>query len=200
VHAPVTRHADTSTLHLVRHAPTAATRLHAFPADEALDAAGRTAAANLRDVVASDHVVTASTRRCLQTAEAMFPRADAAVDRRWDELDFGDWSGRTMQEVWDQDPPAMTRWFEDPAYAPPGGESLETLAGRVGAALEALRPRAGVTAVVTSGGPIKVAVVLALGAPLQASWRVEVPPCSVNTLRSRPDGGWTLVAPSAPAG
>ena len=62
-------------LFLVRHAPTAATRSYAFPADEPLDERALTAAAEL-SLPARAEVVSSPARRCRETAEA----AGLAVD------------------------------------------------------------------------------------------------------------------------
>lgn len=178
---------------LVRHAPTRATRRHAFPADEELDAAGRDLAGSLRGAITAERFVAGPTTRCRQTAAALCPPGTPVeVDPRWDELDFGAWSGRTMEEVQRDDEVGLQRWLDDPGCAPTGGEPLAALADRVRDALDELRAEGRTTAVVTSAGPIKVAVLVALSAPLTALWSVDVAPGSVTTLHARPDGGWTL--------
>lgn len=176
---------------LVRHAPTATTRRSGFPADEELDPAGRRDAARLAPIRV-DRVVTSPARRCRQTAEAAgWPNATA--DARWWELDFGTWSDRAFADVVATDSDRLAAWQADPTTAaPPGGETLGTLADRVAAALEDLADVHGRVAVVTHGGPIRVAVLLALGAPVTRLWHVDVTPTSVTELVARPDGGWRL--------
>jgi broad specificity phosphatase PhoE len=178
---------------LIRHAPTAATRRHAFPADEPLDERAREQAAGLRGRVAADRLVSSPAARCRQTAAALAPD-DITVETssRWAELDFGAWAGRTMQQVWADDQESLSPWLEDPTCAPTTGEPLRALAERVAVALDELREPAVTTAVVTSAGPIKIAVLHALGAPLSGVWKLDVAPCSVTTLHARPDGGWTV--------
>lgn len=178
---------------LVRHAPTAATRRHAFPADEPLDARGLDLARSLRGRVGARRVVAAASARCRQTATALVPSApEIEIDARWSELDFGAWAGRSLQQVWDGDPAALQAWFDDPTSPPTGGEPLDQLDIRVATALDELRAPDTTSVVVTSAGPIKVAVLQALGAPLARVWNVDVAPCSVTTLHARPDGGWTV--------
>lgn len=176
---------------LVRHAPTATTRRSGFPADEELDPAGRRDAGRLADVRV-DRVVTSPARRCRQTAEAAgWPNATA--EARWWEFHFGAWSGRTFADVVADDPDRLAAWQADPTTtAPPDGETLAALAERVAAALEDLADRPGRVAVVTHGGPIRVAVLLALGAPVTRLWHVDVAPTSITELVARPDGGWRL--------
>lgn len=178
---------------LVRHAPTPATRDAAFPADEALDAEGRHAARSLQGL-SGDHVVASPSRRCGQTAAAA-GWAVEVTDPRWAELDFGGWAGRSYAEVAEQRPRELAAWHADPvAVSPAGGETLAALAARVRAALADLHGRAGTTLVVTSGGPVKVAILHATGQQLDRVWSIEVPPTSVTELRPCPDGGWAMAA------
>lgn len=183
---------------LVRHAPSSATRGGCFPADEPLDEGGRRDAAALAGRLEAARAVTSPTRRCRETARlAGFDRARAEAG--FAELDFGRWAGRDPRAIAREDPQALDAWYRDPASAPHGGEGLTQLAARVADALAALRD-AGRTTVFTHGGPVKVAVLLALGAPLTAIWHVDVTPCRVTELHARPDGGWTLTACNVPAG
>lgn len=183
---------------LVRHAPTEATRRHAFPTDEPLDERGRDQARALHGLVVADRVVSAPAVRCRQTAAALASDAiTVQVSDRWAELDFGAWAGRTMEQVWADDREALSRWLDDPTVAPTGGEPVTGLVERVVAGLAELREPGATTAVVTSGGPIKIAVLHGLDAPLASLWKLDVAPCSVTTLHSRPDGGWTVRAVNA---
>lgn len=176
---------------LVRHAPTATTRRSGFPADEELDPPG-TRDADALARVRVDRVVSSPSRRCVQTARATgWP--DPEVDARWAELDFGSWGGRTFDEVVADAPDLLRRWQADPmGTAPPDGERLAQLAERVASALDDLGDRSGRVAVVTHAGPIRVAVLLAVGAPVTRLWHVDVAPTSVTELVLRPDGGWRL--------
>jgi broad specificity phosphatase PhoE len=176
---------------LVRHAPTPATRRHAFPCDEPLDDRGREAAARLAGHLGADRVVSSPALRCRETAAAV-GLAAPVLDPRWAELDFGRWAGRTLDEVASSDPAGLEAWLRDPSVAPPGGESLPAVRERVTAAMTELAAGGGTTVVVTSGGPVKIAVLTALAAPSASLWNVDVAPCSVTTLHARPDGGWTL--------
>ncbi len=180
-----------SRLLLVRHAPTAATRSAAFSDDEELDASGTAAAATLAGLRA-DRVVLAPARCCRQTAAAAGWASDT-VDPRWAELDFGDWAGRTIDDVATQAPGALAAWQADPlVVAPPGGETLAQLTARVLPALAELHGLPGRTVVVSHSGPITLAVLHAVGAGPDRFWHVDVSPTSVTELVARRDGGWTL--------
>lgn len=167
---------------LIRHAPTPATRRHAFPTDEPLDQRGAEAATALGGRLdAARRAVTAPAKRCRQTA-ALAGFAQAEVDPRWSELDFGAWGGLSLTDVGERDPDRLTAWLADPQTPPPDGESLASLVERVGAALADLCQPGTTTAVFTSAGPVKAALLVALAAPLTSLWRVDVLPCMVTIL------------------
>lgn len=177
-----------SRLLLVRHAATRATRGAAFPADEPID--GDCDAAPLGGLLHDgDAVLSSPALRCLQTAAAA--GLTAQVEPRVAECDFGAWAGRSLAEVNDADPEAVAAWMADPGAAPHGGESLRSFAARVAGWLDEQAQGEGRTLVVTHGGVVKAAVVHALGAPLDAFWRVDVAPLSVTELHAH-DGRWSV--------
>lgn len=183
----------------MRHAPTAATRTHAFPADESLDERGLAAAAELV-VPARAEVVCSPARRCRETSEAAGLAIDS-VEPAIAECDFGSWCGRRLDELVAERPDATRLWMTDPGSAPHGGESLLDFAARVTAWLARQMERDGSCVAITHGGVVKAAVVDALGAPIEAFWRVDCSPLSATELHA--DGGrWRLssvnVRPRAP--
>lgn len=171
---------------LVRHAATGATRDFAFPADEPLDARGRNEAAQL-SVPRGYGVISSPALRCAQTAQAAGLTVDR-VEPALAESNFGTWAGRTLSKVADDD---MAAWMADPDATPHGGESLRAFARRVGDWLDGEAIAEGADAVITHGGVIKAAVVHALGAPLEAFWRVDVAPLSKSEMHAH-DGRWTV--------
>jgi len=175
---------------LVRHAPTDAVRRAAFPCDEALDDRGRAEAealgAWLGDV---DEAWTSAAARARETAAAA--GLEAAVEPALDECDFGRWRGRTLRELHEEDPAAVEAWMTRADAAPHGGESLADLARRVARWLDEQLAHEGTAAAITHGGPVKAAVVHALGAPLEAFWRIDAAPLGITELRAH-DGRWTV--------
>ena len=176
---------------LLRHGPTPAVRAAAFGADEGLDERGRAAAAALAGVLPSQgSTLVSPARRTRETAEAL-GRRDAVVLPELAECDFGRWAGRTLAEVHAAEPEATAAWMADPQAAPHGGESLAALVARVERWLATRAATDGRALAVTHGGVIKAAVVLVLGAPLDAFWRIDVAPLGLTEL-SAYDGRWTL--------
>jgi broad specificity phosphatase PhoE len=175
---------------LVRSAATASTRRAAFPGDEPLDEAGGRAAARLAPALARAQVALSGPEvRARRTAEAAGLRAEA--DQDLGALRAGSWSGLDLAQVGASDSAALRAWLEDPDARPPGGESRTELACRVARFLERARRLPGCVVAVTHASVVRAAVVLALGAPPQAFWHVDVAPASITELRPR-EPGWLL--------
>lgn len=179
---------------LVRHATTEAVRRAAFPADEPLDAAGTAAARDLTGRLRADDTWCARSRRTVQTARAL--GLDAVEAGALDDWDLGSWSGRTLADVLEAEPEAAAAWRRDAAAAPHGGESLERFAARVGGWLDVECARDGRAVAVADAPVIRAAVVRALGAPLDAFWRIDVAPLGLTELHGR-DGRWTVARVNA---
>ncbi len=175
---------------LVRHAPTSATRAAAFPLDEPLDERGLASAAALAGALPRRcDVMSSPALRCRQTVEAA--GLTAAAEPRLAECDFGSWAGATLADVHASDPQGAGTWMTDPDAAPHGGEPLRAFVARVAGWLDDQAAGAGAAAAVTHGGVVKAALVHALGAPLEAFWRIDAAPLSVTELRAH-DGRWTV--------
>jgi broad specificity phosphatase PhoE len=175
---------------LVRSAATASTRRAAFAGDEPLDAGGRRAAARLASALGHPGMaLVGPALRARQTAEAAGLGAKPEPDL--EALRAGSWTGLDLAKVAASDPEALRAWLDDPDARPPGGESRTELSGRVARFLERVRELPGLVVAVTHASVVRAAVVLALGAPPQAFWRVDVAPASITELRPR-ESGWLL--------
>jgi len=142
---------------LVRHAETAwnAEGRIQGRTDTRLSGRGRGQAAALAATVARlqpAQVVTSPFLRARETAELLgFP--DATLDARWQEADFGDWTGRLKQDL--AIPGDGVASWREGHVTPIGGESFAALSVRAGEAAIALLERGpGTRLVVTHGGPI----------------------------------------------
>ncbi|MEZ0283920.1 MAG: histidine phosphatase family protein [Thermoleophilia bacterium] len=176
---------------LLRHAPTAATRRAAFSADEPLDEPGAAAAAALRGRFRSTGESYASPAdRARETAR--LAGLDAEVEPALAECDFGAWAGHRLDELAASDPDGVRRWLDDPAARPHGGETMVELMARVAGWLDGQAAREGAAVAVTHGGPIRAAVLHALGAPAEAFWRVDAAPLSLTELHADA-GRWRVV-------
>jgi broad specificity phosphatase PhoE len=132
-----------------------------------------------------DQVISSPLARARETAAAF--KAPITVDERWIELDYGVYEGMPMTDV-----PAdvWASWRSDPAFTPPGGESMHTLDVRVRAASrDALAVAAGdsMVVVVSHVSPIKAAMAWALGGDISLSWRCQLDQAAVCRIGARGD-------------
>lgn len=107
-----------------------------------------------------------------------------AIEAAFDEIDFGDWTGRTFDEVRAQHA-LWTHWVERRASAqPPGGERFAGVATRAMAGLRRLLARhAGQHVLVVSHADVlKAMVATALGLSLDHLERFDMAPASVSIL------------------
>lgn len=139
-------------------------------------------------------IVSSPVRRTRETAEelAALLSLEVSVEPGVAEMEFGSWDGLTYAEVHERFPDELSSWLGDLDSAPHGGESLRAVQARV---LEGrdrlLAAHAGETLVVVSHvTPIKVLVADAVGATLDAAYRMELAPASVTVLSyfATPDG------------
>ena len=175
---------------LVRSAGTVATRRAAFACDEPLDAGGKRVARGL--AAALRHAGTAYSGpelRSMQTAIAAGLKATPDPDLS--DLGAGAWTGMDLDEIGEHDPAKLRAWLQDPDAAPPGGESRTELRARVARFLKRANDERGGVVAITHASVVRTAVLLALDAPPQAFWRVDVAPGSVTELRRR-DTGWLV--------
>ncbi|MFJ6315188.1 MULTISPECIES: bifunctional RNase H/acid phosphatase [Streptomyces] len=190
-----------ATLVLLRHGETALTPQKRFSGsggtDPELSATGRDqaerAAAHFAALGTVQEIVSSPLRRCRETAAAVAARLglDVHVDEGLRETDFGAWEGLTFGEVRERHGDDLTAWLASPDAAPTGGgESFAEVAGRVAAARDRIVARyAGRTVLlVTHVTPIKTLVRLALGAPPEALFRMELSAASISAVAYYGDG------------
>ncbi len=110
-----------------------------------------------------------------------------AAEPRLREQSFGEWEGLTRAQVLDRgqgDRALLAAWEADAAAAPPGGESLEAVAGRVramAADLTLAHPGAWI-ALVSHVGPIKALLCTALAVPLAVARRLFLDPATLSVI------------------
>ncbi|WIY75837.1 bifunctional RNase H/acid phosphatase [Streptomyces anulatus] len=190
-----------ATLVLLRHGETALTPEKRFSGsggtDPELSATGRGQAERAAEHFAAlgtvQEIVSSPLRRCRETAAAVAGRLglDVRIDEGLRETDFGAWEGLTFGEVRERYADDLTAWLASPDTAPTGGgESFTEVAERVAAARDRIVARyAGRTVLlVTHVTPIKTLVRLALGAPPEALFRMELSAASISTVAYYADG------------
>ncbi|MFJ3647087.1 bifunctional RNase H/acid phosphatase [Streptomyces murinus] len=190
-----------ATLVLLRHGETPLTPQKRFSGsggtDPALSAAGRDQAHRAADALARrgtvQTVLASPLARTRETAEIVAARLglDVVVEDGLRETDFGAWEGLTFGEVRDRYPDDLNAWLADPAARPTGGgESFAEVAARIAVTKDELvTTHAGRTVLlVTHVTPIKTLVRLALGAPPESLFRMELSAASLSAVAYYADG------------
>lgn len=116
---------------------------------------------------------------------------DVTIEEGLRETDFGAWEGLTFAEVRERYPDDLTTWLADPTAQPTcGGESFAATATRIAATRDKLiAAYAGRTVLlVTHVTPIKTFVQLALGAPPESLFRMELSAASLSAVAYYADG------------
>ncbi|MCX4551430.1 MULTISPECIES: bifunctional RNase H/acid phosphatase [unclassified Streptomyces] len=190
-----------ATFVLLRHGETALTPEKRFSGsggtDPELSATGREQAERAAAAFAArgtiQAVVSSPLRRCRETAQTVADRLGLPVriEEGLRETDFGAWEGLTFGEARERYRADLDAWLASPKAAPTGGgESFATVARRVASARDRLiAGHRGTTALlVTHVTPIKTLVRLALGAPPESLFRMELSAASVSAVAYYADG------------
>lgn len=166
-------------IYLIRHAQTQGNleRRYIGRTDEPLSDAGVACFCNLAYPAVS-RVITSPMKRCLQTAQILYPMQEPVVEENFRECDFGDFEGKSHAEL--ENNPAYRRWIAlGGSQAPPNGESMEAFKRRccdafAAAVQQAFSDRLPGIAFVLHGGTI-MAVLERFAVPPKPfyDWQVE---------------------------
>jgi probable phosphoglycerate mutase len=191
-------------IYFVRHGETVLTPTRKFSGTGSLDPELMQEGLDQADLVAeeaaklgADVLIASPLKRTTQTAQAIARTTGLEIifDESWYELSFGDWDGKSIEEVKAEDPDAYQAWLNSTAYAPGGGESYDEASIRIEEALEKLVAQypGKKIIVVTHNGVIKTAIKLAMGAPAEAVFHVDATPCSISSISIWPSDGLRAV-------
>lgn len=193
-------HGEPTTLILLRHGVTASTLGKLFcgsgGSDPGLVAEGeeqaRRAAEHLAARGGIDAIIASPLRRTQETAGVVAEALglDVTTEPLIAEAAFGEWDGFSFAEIMDRWPTELDAWLASTAVAPPGGETFDAVAERTAHLQQRLvEEHAGKTIVAVSHvTPIKMLTRLALGAPMDVIYRMELAPASLTTIVWWPDG------------
>jgi probable phosphoglycerate mutase len=137
--------------------------------------------------------------RCMTTAGIITQPLSLAVVPMPSFLDinYGDWQGRSYQEVQQADPEGFARWFDAPHLALiPGGETLLQLAGRIAETMRTIvaRHRGERVLLVGHDSVNRVLLLLALDLPLSRLWHLRQDPCAINHVTYHDGDGWRVLS------
>ncbi|MEV8591714.1 bifunctional RNase H/acid phosphatase [Streptomyces sp. NPDC052012] len=190
-----------ATFVLLRHGETPLTPQKRFSgsggSDPSLSDIGREQAEKVAAALARrgtvQAIVASPLARTRETAAVVAARLglDVTVDDGLRETDFGAWEGLTFAEVRERHPDDLDAWLSSPDAEPTGGgESFAATATRIAATRDKLiAAYAGRTVLLVSHvTPIKTFVRLALGAPPEALFRMELSAASLSAVAYYADG------------
>lgn len=175
---------------LIRHACTdwAGKRLTGWMPGVYLNDKGHAQAAALAQRLADISlaaIYSSPLERALETAQPLAKAHGLTVQvcHGLSEIDHGDWAGRLIEELQQEELWSAMQLYPGGARFP-GGESLRQAQARIVAELDLIRDaHAGRTvAVVSHADPIKMAVAHYLGLPLDLFHRLTIEPASLTAL------------------
>lgn len=193
-----------TTLVLARHGETPLTAERRFSGSGGSDPGlsekgGRQAEQIAAAVVARgtvQDVVSSPLARCRETAAVVAAKlgVEVWIEDGLRETAFGAWEGLSFGELRERYPAELEAWLESPAVAPPGGESFDEVTARVIRTRDELLARhAGRTVLVVSHvTPVKTLVRLALDAPHEALFSMDLSPASLSAIAYYEDGNVSL--------
>ena len=179
-------------LYLLRHGSTKSNRDGRYMgrSEEGLSGDGRWEVRQLAQRLASNEltaVYSSPLQRAKETAQiiAQPHRLNVAISPDFNELDLSRWAGLTATEIAARDPKAWDIWCNDPMNLSISGiESFVELQHRIRRGLDqvsASHPEGNV-AVTTHDGIVRIAVLLALGIPLDHYRAVTVTNAGMTIL------------------
>ena len=178
----------TTTIDLLRHGACEGGEIYRGTTDVNLSAVGLE---QMNRAVASpadwQRVISSPLVRCKDFATTCSSNLDLplTIEPAFREMDFGDWEGRLVADVWRDDRERAQRFFANPAHAsPPGGEHVNDVVARVAGAWSALMSRhAGEHLLLVShGGVMRILISYLLDMPLASISRLHVPYASMARL------------------
>ncbi|GGT45757.1 hypothetical protein GCM10010271_57190 [Streptomyces kurssanovii] len=194
-----------ATFVMLRHGETVLTPEKRFSgsggSDPVLSAVGRrqadAVAAALAERGTIQAIISSPLRRCRETADAVAAKLGlgVSIEEGLRETDFAAWEGLTYAEVRERYPDDLEAWLASPKAAPTGGgESFATVARRVAATRDKLLAlhQGRTILLVTHVTPVKTLVRLALGAPPESLFRMELSPASLSAVAYYADGNASL--------
>ncbi|MGY1580189.1 bifunctional RNase H/acid phosphatase [Streptomyces sp. MN13] len=190
-----------ATFVLLRHGETPLTPQKRFSgsggSDPSLSDVGRDQAERVAAALARrgtiQAIVSSPLARTRETAGIVAARLglEVGVDDGLRETDFGAWEGLTFAEVHERHPDDLAAWLASPDAEPTGGgESFAATATRIAATRDKLvAAYAGRTVLLVSHvTPIKTMIRLALNAPAESLFRMELSAASLSVVAYYADG------------
>jgi len=189
IHPPTQTQID-----LLRHGEPVGGRRYRGQIDDPLSEKGwqqmRAAVMGSRDW---DAIYSSPLRRCAEFAQELSGRLllPLTTDERLKEIGFGDWEGRTPDEIRRNDPHRLENFWRHPiANRPEGAETLASFQTRVSAAwAEIGAAHAGQRVLIIGhAGITRMILCLVLGSPAERMFRIQVDNAGLTRIRIQGNG------------
>ncbi len=140
-----------------------------------------------------DRIYTSPLSRAFETAQIIanhvgYPLKDIIVVDELIEASFGDWEGKTPQEVIREDPELFYMWLENPSKViPPNGEGFEKVRERISKAMENIRKKEAGKTVIVVGHAASFSAYLNFlyGFPPESLWKIALGNASISILSNQ---------------
>ncbi|MFL0809191.1 MAG: histidine phosphatase family protein [Agarilytica sp.] len=132
-------------------------------------------------------VISSPLRRCLDFSKRYAQEQDIqlVVNTDLEEIDFGDWDGKLVENIALNYPDEMACWHSEPEqFCPPGGEPVRNFKARVVTAFQSIVQdnRGDSVLLVTHGGVIRCILSHAFGLPLGRASILDVPYACISRI------------------
>lgn len=151
----------------------------------------------MREAIGREHpwnlIVSSPLSRCLAFAEELSEKTGLPleIDDRLKEIGFGEWQGKTREEITQYDPGVLQRFYRDPTtYRPDGAEGLAEFRHRIVTALnDILNRHAGQhVLIVCHAGTIRMVLGHVLDIPLSHLFRIKVANAGITRIEFAEQG------------
>ncbi len=180
---------STTLIDLIRHGEPVGGRKYRGQTDDPLSEKGWH---QMREAVGEhrpwDIVVTSTLSRCQVFAEEVAQRHALALELepRFKEIGFGQWEGKTAEQLMQADPDALQRFWLDPVNnTPPGAETLDEFASRIVPAWDDLTQRHAGKHILAVGhaGMMRMIIRHVLAMPLGHMFRLQVENAAITRIQ-----------------
>ena len=178
-----------TTIDLIRHGEPVGGRKYRGQIDDPLSNKGWT---QMRQAVADhkpwDVIISSTLSRCIEFAQELGQRHAIKVisEPRFIEIGFGEWEGRTANELAQEDARQVQRFLADPLNnTPRGAETLYEFEARIiGAWNDVLQQHAGRhVLLVGHAGMMRMILRHVLDMPLERMFRIQVANAAITRIR-----------------
>lgn len=133
----------TTYIDVIRHGePVGGRRYRGYSVDDPLTEKGWS---QMRAAVAKNtpwqHIVSSPLKRCLEFSQKLADdlQIPCSIEENLKEIGFGDWEGKTPEEILLEDSEALNHFYNDPVHnRPNGAEPLDTFSERVWGAYQSI--------------------------------------------------------------